>query len=90
MAPIKSLVVSAMLALAAIASPIDVETRQVDKLTCANVRCSIGYICVMLGPNDPRCIPEGEKCGGILCPTGTVCCNPLRNICVKPGMFCIM
>jgi hypothetical protein len=40
----------------------------------------------------PRCIPIsiGEPCGGVICPVGTECCNPLRNICVKPGMMCIM
>jgi hypothetical protein len=32
----------------------------------------------------------GEKCGEVTCGEGTVCCNPVMSICVKPGMFCIM
>lgn len=31
----------------------------------------------------------GEKCGTITCGAGLVCCNPLMNICTKPGMMCI-
>ncbi len=37
-----------------------------------------------------RAAPTGEKCGDVVCGAGTVCCNPLMNICVKPGMMCIM
>ncbi len=31
----------------------------------------------------------GERCGTTVCGAGLVCCNPLMNICTKPGMFCI-
>jgi hypothetical protein len=31
----------------------------------------------------------GTKCGTTICAAGTVCCNPLMNICTKPGMVCI-
>lgn len=37
-----------------------------------------------------RAEPKGEKCGDVVCGEGTYCCNPLMNICVKPGMMCIM
>ncbi|RYZ04602.1 MAG: hypothetical protein EOO73_23485 [Myxococcales bacterium] len=35
------------------------------------------------------CSNEGEACGDVTCGPGTVCCNPLRGICTKPGMVCI-
>lgn len=31
----------------------------------------------------------GVKCGTTTCGAGLVCCNPLMNICTKPGGFCI-
>jgi len=31
----------------------------------------------------------GVPCGTTTCAVGDVCCNPLMNICTKPGMFCI-
>ncbi len=33
--------------------------------------------------------PTGPRCGTTTCAAGMVCCNPLRNICTAPGMFCI-
>jgi hypothetical protein len=30
-----------------------------------------------------------NKCGNTTCAAGMVCCNPLMNICTKPGEFCI-
>jgi hypothetical protein len=32
---------------------------------------------------------KGPACGTTTCAVGDVCCNPLMNICTKPGMFCI-
>ncbi len=31
----------------------------------------------------------GIKCGTTTCASGLYCCNPLRNMCAKPGMMCI-
>jgi hypothetical protein len=31
----------------------------------------------------------GVACGTTTCAVGDVCCNPVMNICTKPGMFCI-
>jgi len=31
----------------------------------------------------------GEPCGRVTCGPGTVCCNPLMDICTPPGQFCI-
>ena len=31
----------------------------------------------------------GPLCGKIKCPAGQVCCNPVMDICVNPGMTCI-
>ncbi len=35
------------------------------------------------------CVAAGEACGDVTCGSGTVCCNPLRGLCTKPGMLCI-
>lgn len=32
---------------------------------------------------------KAEACGDVTCGPGLVCCNPLMNICTKPGMVCI-
>jgi hypothetical protein len=32
---------------------------------------------------------KGEACGTTVCAVGDVCCNPLMNICTKPGVLCI-
>jgi hypothetical protein len=65
----------------------------------AGIPCAKGESCVD-DPNDD-CDPTsgGADCGGICvtagacgevtCGPGTVCCNPLRGICTKPGMVCI-
>lgn len=39
--------------------------------------------------HDGPCNAGGVKCGDATCNAGEVCCNPLMNICTKPGMFCI-
>ncbi len=65
----------------------------------AGIPCPKGQECV----DDPSddCDPKhgGADCGGmcvsaatcgdVTCGPGTVCCNPLRGICTKPGMVCI-
>ena len=30
-----------------------------------------------------------DQCGDVTCAPGTTCCNPLRNICTRPGFACI-
>jgi hypothetical protein len=32
---------------------------------------------------------SGVKCGTTTCAAGLYCCNPLRNMCARPGMMCI-
>jgi hypothetical protein len=32
---------------------------------------------------------KAEACGDVTCGPGLVCCNPLMNICTKPGRVCI-
>lgn len=65
----------------------------------AAIPCPEGKTCV----DDPAdgCDPQqggadcggicvkAETCGEVTCGPGTVCCNPLRGICTKPGMVCI-
>jgi hypothetical protein len=65
----------------------------------AGIPCPAGQSCV----DDPSdsCDPnaggadcggicvKGETCGDVQCAPGLVCCNPLMNICTKPGMVCI-
>lgn len=55
---------------------------------CAAVRCASGTTCVADAAG-VRCEPTGVRCGTTTCAAGMVCCNPLRNICTAPGMFCI-
>ncbi len=57
---------------------------------CATVRCTAGTTCVADAAG-VRCQPNptGPRCGTTTCAAGMVCCNPLRNICTAPGMFCI-
>jgi hypothetical protein len=55
---------------------------------CATVRCASGTQCVA-DAEGTRCEPVGVRCGTTTCGAGYVCCNPLRNICTRPGMFCI-
>jgi hypothetical protein len=30
----------------------------------------------------------GRRCGNVMCPQGTTCCNPLMSMCVAPGRVC--
>lgn len=57
---------------------------------CATVRCTATTHCVADAAGT-RCEPNatGPRCGTTTCAAGMVCCNPLRNICTAPGMFCI-
>ena len=55
---------------------------------CAAVRCAAGTQCVA-DASGTRCEPVGVRCGTTTCAAGLVCCNPLRNICTRPGMVCI-
>lgn len=55
---------------------------------CATVRCTAGTQCVA-DAEGTRCEPVGVRCGTTTCAAGYVCCNPLRNICTRPGMVCI-
>lgn len=55
---------------------------------CATVRCTSGTHCVA-DASGARCVADGVQCGSATCAAGLVCCNPLRGICVRPGMFCI-
>ncbi|RYE76774.1 MAG: protease complex subunit PrcB family protein [Myxococcales bacterium] len=64
----------------------------------AGFACPAGQTCVD-NPSD-TCDPEnggadcsgvclvGEVCGDVICGEGTACCNPLMNLCTKPGMVC--
>lgn len=55
---------------------------------CARVRCASGTTCVA-DAEGTRCVPNTTPCGTATCAEGFVCCNPLRGICTRPGMFCI-
>lgn len=58
---------------------------------CAVTLCKAGTECVV-SDGAATCVPikpPGEKCGETVCGPGTTCCNPLRSICVRPGMACI-
>ncbi|MEZ4410210.1 MAG: hypothetical protein R3A52_27590 [Polyangiales bacterium] len=56
---------------------------------CATVRCSAGTTCVA-DADGARCVSDGtQRCGSATCAAGTTCCNPLRGLCVRPGMVCI-
>lgn len=55
---------------------------------CATVRCASGTTCVA-DAQGAHCEPNGTPCGTATCAEGLVCCNPLRGLCVRPGMFCI-
>lgn len=61
-----------------------------DVNPCAAVLCLAPSACVVKN-GVAMCVPAAppEKCGDTTCPSGTTCCNPLRSICVKPGMVCI-
>ena len=65
----------------------------------AGIACPDGQTCVD-NPDDD-CDPNAggadcggicvktESCGDVQCAPGFVCCNPLMNICTKPGGVCI-
>jgi predicted secreted protein len=39
--------------------------------------------------HEGKCNAGGVRCGNTTCAAGDVCCNPIMNICTRPGMFCI-
>jgi hypothetical protein len=43
---------------------------------------------VCYGTCEPIVPPPSKRCGEIVCPQGTRCCNPLANLCVPPGFLC--
>jgi hypothetical protein len=65
---------------------------------------SSGSLCTTVGPqllcpvagdlcfSNPAegcgCVNPDIVCGSVHCPSGTVCCNPVRSICVPPGLAC--
>jgi hypothetical protein len=44
---------------------------------------------ICFGTCEPTTPPPSKRCGDIVCPQGTRCCNPLQSICVPPGFGCI-
>lgn len=56
---------------------------------CAVVKCTATTTCVVIGGR-ASCQPiRPQKCGSVLCPSGTTCCNALCGICTPPGMMCV-
>jgi hypothetical protein len=66
-------------------------------VACAHAQaplCRVAGDDLLCGDRDDRCDPstctcEPADCGGRTCPAGTVCCNPLMQICTPPGVACI-
>ncbi|MFO0602492.1 MAG: hypothetical protein U0324_04920 [Polyangiales bacterium] len=56
--------------------------------SCTTIRCAAGYVC-READGVGGCVAQNRVCGSVLCGEGLVCCNPLRNICTRPGMVCI-
>jgi hypothetical protein len=84
------------------AVPIDIPGTNDCRCVPPNVACGNGQVSVCAVAGDDllcsnsrdRCEPstctcEPGDCGGRICPTGTVCCNPLMQICTPPGVACI-
>jgi hypothetical protein len=56
---------------------------------CIATLCGPGTTCEEID-GAAYCLSDGtQACGQATCGKGTSCCNPLRNICTEPGMFCI-
>jgi len=79
--------------------PSDTSEDELKARTCggiAGLTCPRGYECEMTPPFHPdqagKCVKPagGERCGNVVCGAGTVCCNPVMNICTAPGMNCIL
>jgi hypothetical protein len=85
-----ALLLTASLAALVRATPNPAETVTATALTpCAVVRCAANTTCVVIGGR-ASCQPIGrEKCGAVLCTSGTTCCNALCGICTPPGMMCV-
>ncbi|WQF82524.1 hypothetical protein CDEST_07538 [Colletotrichum destructivum] len=65
---------------------------------CAGVVCPENSYCKVFDFNLEKpvgCEANGtvpadvETCGGVICPTGTTCCNSPCGVCTKPGDFCL-
>lgn len=65
---------------------------------CAGVVCPENSYCKIFDFNLEQpvgCEANGtvpvdvETCGGVICPTGTTCCNSPCGVCTKPGDFCL-
>ncbi|WQF82525.1 hypothetical protein CDEST_07539 [Colletotrichum destructivum] len=54
-------------------------------LTCATVLCIPDYVCIET-EGGPRCVPQ--RCGKVICPVGTRCCNASCNLCTAPDVMC--
>lgn len=55
----------------------------------ATVACLIGAVDSALHTGCPPPVFPRQPCGNTLCPLGMVCCNPLMDICTRPGDFCV-
>jgi hypothetical protein len=62
-----------------------------DIVACADCITEFKVDCLdALAMPAPRTYPaECNRCGSIICPPGTVCCNPLLDLCAQPGEFCV-
>ncbi|KAJ0165106.1 hypothetical protein CTA2_12342 [Colletotrichum tanaceti] len=57
-------------------------------LTCATVLCIPGYVCRET-EGRPECVPPvPRRCGNVICPVGTRCCNASCNLCTAPDVMC--
>lgn len=54
---------------------------------CEN-ECSAGSESHENCPQDCPCPPDTGACGRTVCPIGTICCDPLFEICAAPGEVC--
>lgn len=55
--------------------------------SCALIRCAAGFVCRETD-GVGACVAQARVCGSALCADGLVCCNPLRNLCARPGQVC--
>ncbi|TQN65196.1 hypothetical protein CSHISOI_10231 [Colletotrichum shisoi] len=65
---------------------------------CAGVVCPENSFCKVFDFNLEKpvgCAANGTvpadaiTCGGVICPTGTTCCNSPCGVCTKPGDLCL-